>query len=193
MNEAALIAAGIAVVGAVVRLMKTDRLTIALANLGLPPVPKLALPWIALVLGYAYALLVERQLGKPWDEAALKALVEGVIVGGGAAYAHDLGKAVPGVKKALGVLLIVVPLSMATSSCTPDARRALLETVMDAAKCAVAHQDLADKDILKVCSVDAIDADRILRIVGESRERSAKAALIAETRASAAKCVEHVP
>lgn len=70
--------------------------------------------------------------------------------------------------------------------CTPDARRALLETALDATQCAIANMDLPNEKILAVCAVDAADADRILRIVGESRERAAKAALQGEARGRAA-------
>lgn len=66
--------------------------------------------------------------------------------------------------------------------CTPDARRALLETALDATQCALANMDLPNERILQVCAVDAADADRILRIVGEGRERTARAALQGEAR-----------
>ena len=45
-----LVFAGLAI-GALVRLLKTDKMTRMLADLGLPPIPRRALPWISGALG----------------------------------------------------------------------------------------------------------------------------------------------
>jgi hypothetical protein len=63
--------------------------------------------------------------------------------------------------------------TIVAASCTPDARRALLETTLDAAQCALAHQDLPNQQIVTTCAIQAIDAERILRLVGESRKAAA--------------------
>lgn len=73
-----------------------------------------------------------------------------------------------------------------TVSCTPDARRALLETAIDGAACAIAHQHLSDADIIKVCSIQAADIDRILRLLGESRKAAMQAR--ADEQAKAGVC-----
>lgn len=73
-------------------------------------------------------------------------------------------------------------IALLTASCTPDARRALLETITDAAKCGLQNMNLPDEQILKVCAIEAADADRILRIVGEGRQQAAMAAAQAEER-----------
>jgi hypothetical protein len=90
------------------------------------------------------------------------------------------GRSLPPPSIGSGVVLALA--LICASACTPDARRALLETALDAAACALAHQDLPDEQILKVCAVDAVDAERILRLVGESRRAAATAAVNAEAR-----------
>jgi hypothetical protein len=81
-----------------------------------------------------------------------------------------------------GLLRLALVAALLMPSCTPDARRALLETTLDAAKCALANMNLPNDQILKVCAIDAADADRILRIVGEGRQQAAMAANQAEDR-----------
>lgn len=101
------------VIGGLVRAIKSDGMTIALANLGLPPIPKRALPWVALTLGAAAAVLDSRQLGATWQEAA----VLGVVATATAVLGHDLGKGVPGLGK---VLVFALVAGAGVTACGPS-------------------------------------------------------------------------
>lgn len=177
MNHAMWIAVAAVVIGALVRAIKSDGAKILLANLGLPPIPTRALPWVALGLGAVSGVLDAHLAGKSWEEAMSAA----VIASAGAVFGHELLSGVPGVKRALGVLLFV-GLGATTASCTPEARREALLLTLDAAKCAVAHMNLPNDQILKLCSIEAADAERILKIVGQARDESAKAAMQAREK-----------
>lgn len=63
------------IVGAVVRLLKTDMANFYLAQyFGLPPIPKKYLPWLAIGLGFVSAILDAKVAGKPVSVA----LIEGI-------------------------------------------------------------------------------------------------------------------
>lgn len=174
-------------VGAVVRLLKSDMLTIALSNLGLPPIPKRVLPWLSLVLGVASAILDVKLQGTAWPEAIGKGLVAGVAAIAG----HELG--VESMRKGKELLVVFVVLAFGASACTPQARWAVADLLASKIACAVAHQDLPNDMIVKACALEPGDVQRVLAIVGEARSASAKAAENAEMRASAAKCVAPSP
>lgn len=69
------------VVGLLVRLLKTNALDAALARFGIPPIPKKALPWVALVLGFVGAAIESKMRGTTWEAAAI-AGVWGLFSGG---------------------------------------------------------------------------------------------------------------
>src|SRR5262249_51879813 len=67
-------------VGFLVRLLKADTLNGLLAPYSIPPIPKAALPWVALLLGFAGGSLEALTRGATWSAAALSGLM-GVISG----------------------------------------------------------------------------------------------------------------
>lgn len=76
------------VVGLLVRLVKSDRMGAALAAFGLPPIPKRALPWLALALGFVGAMVESKISGASWSAAAL-AGAWGVFSGAGAVLGNE--------------------------------------------------------------------------------------------------------
>jgi hypothetical protein len=69
------------------RLLKTGSFNALLAAFGIPPLPKNALPWVALLLGSVASVLDAMALGVPPGEAVdvvLRAVVDGVLSGAGA-------------------------------------------------------------------------------------------------------------
>jgi len=184
MNQLMWIATAAVVIVGIVRALKSDGMTVALANLGLPPIPKRALPWVALFFGAASAVLDAKVVGTSWEEAA----ASGVLAAATAVLGHDLGKTVPGVRKVLGALLFVGVASSVTA-CTPQARWALAELLAKKIACGVAHQDLPNDDIIKLCALEPGDIPKVLEVVGKSRAAGAQHAADAAARAGAAKCV----
>lgn len=157
------------VIGALVRAVKSDGATIALANLGLPPVPKRALPWIALALGAASAVLDARVNGTPWEAAA----AAGVLSAGGAIVGHDLGKGVPGLGR---TLVFVAVITFASSACSLFTRQNA-RSVLDIAQvtCIIARQEAPESDIAKACGVADDLMPDLRRLLAESRAASARA------------------
>ncbi len=137
-------------------------------------IPKRALPWLALVLGAVSAALDARLNGVGWETAA----ATGVTATALAVFGHDALRAVPGVTR----LLAVTPLFLLITSCTPDARRALLEQGFDTVQCALANMHLPNDKLAVKCAIETADLERIMRIVGEARQASAKAAAEGEAR-----------
>lgn len=84
-------------VGLVVRLLKADKMNELLAKFSIPPIPKPALPWLALLLGFV-SLVVEAKIkGKTWEEAALAGFM-GILAGTTAIAGHEsLGPIVRGI------------------------------------------------------------------------------------------------
>ncbi len=79
-------------------------------------------------------------------------------------------------------------LTLALLACTPQARVALAELLAEKIACAVAHADLPNDALLVECAVAPGDAEKVLKVVGESRVASAKAANLAASRAGNALC-----
>lgn len=156
------------VIGGAVRAIKADAFPVN--------VPKRALPWLALVLGAASAALDARVNGVAWEVA----IATGITATALAVFGHDALRAVPGVTKLLSAAPLFLFLS--TSSCTPDARRALLEQGFDTVQCALANTHLPNDEIAVKCAIETADFERIMRIVGEERQASARAAAEAEAR-----------
>lgn len=157
------------VIGAIVRAIKSDGAKIALANLGLPPVPKRWLPWIALVLGALSAALDARVNGSEWQQAA----AYGVLAAGAAITGHDLLKGVPGLGKSL-VMVAVFPLALgACGAFGRGAARSALDVAQVA--CIIAQQERPDEDVAKVCDVFDDMLPHMRRILSESRKASARA------------------
>jgi hypothetical protein len=67
-------------VGGLVRLLKSGRLNLTLAWFGVPSIPKAALPWLALALGFAAMTLDAKLGGAAWG-AALTAGLAGILSG----------------------------------------------------------------------------------------------------------------
>lgn len=169
MNQALWTATAAFLIGGAVRAIKTNAFPLN--------VPKRALPWLALMLGFASAALDARMNGVDWETAAASGITATAL----AVFGHDALRAVPGMTRLLSVasLLLLVP---AASSCTPDARRALLEQGFDTVQCALANMHLPNDKLVVKCAIETADLDRIMRIVAEARQASAKAASDAEAR-----------
>jgi hypothetical protein len=166
MNQALWTAIAAFIVGGAVRAMKGGKEPAG--------IPKRALPYIALAFGGISAALDARVNGVSWETAA----ASGVTATALAVFGHDALRAVPGVTK----VLTVAPLLFFISGCTPDARRALLAQGFDTVQCALANMNLPNEQIAVKCAIETADFDRIMRIVGEARQASAKAAAEAEAR-----------
>jgi hypothetical protein len=160
-------------VGLAVRLVKTDGMKIALANLGLPPIPTRALPWIALVLGGIAAVLDARVGGDSW-EAAAKA---GVIAASLAVFGHELGSGVPGMKKLLTVALMLGAMSTLTGCAWLQKHGpSIVEIFADKSKCALQNMNLPNEEIIKRCLLTPEDIPRIIPLLGTARMEAAKEA-----------------
>lgn len=166
------------VIGALVRAIKSDGAKIALANLGLPPIPKRALPWVALALGAASALLEKRQSGLTWNEAAMFA----VLSAAGAIVGHDLLRGLPGVGKVVGAVLVVAGLSAAVEACTPWQRKAA-NVVLDVLQCVLANQAKPDAQVVAICASENVKPADVLELLSQQR-----AALAAARREAAGVC-----
>jgi len=73
-------------VGWLVRMLKTNRVDLFLAMFRIPPIPKPALPWLALLLGATTMVLDAVLAGATWREAFLAAasgIVSGAVAIGG--------------------------------------------------------------------------------------------------------------
>lgn len=117
-------------VGAVVRWMKSDMLTIALSNLGLPPIPKRFLPWIALVLGIMSGIFDVKLQSTTWAEAITKGLIAGVTAIAG----HQVG--IESLRRGKELLLLCLALAFGVAACdilTPKTVKDGVLTVSDLA------------------------------------------------------------
>lgn len=162
MNQTLWTATAAFVIGGAVRAIKADSFPLS--------VPKRALPWLALILGFVSAALDARMNGVDWGTAA----AAGVTATALAVFGHDVLRGVPGVTRLLGLAPLAL-LVTTVSACTPDARRALLEQGLDTVQCALANMHLPDDKLVVKCAIKTGDLDRIMRIVGEARQASAKA------------------
>jgi uncharacterized protein (DUF697 family) len=166
------VAAAALVVGAFVRLLKSDMLTIALANFGLPPIPKRVLPWVSLALGVAAAVLDVKLMGTDWPTAIAKGLVAALT----ATTGHELVvESMRGGKEILAVLLVAGGVAVTAPACTRGAQVASVEMLAEKALCALANQELPPEQILIRCAVQPGDEERILRIVQTSKQAGARA------------------
>jgi hypothetical protein len=166
-------------IGAFVRAIKSDGAKILLANLGLPPIPTRALPFVALGAGAIAGMLDAYLGGAAWTDA----VYAGITAAASAVFGHELLSGIPGAKKLVGIAL-VVGFASTTTACTPGARTALAEAAFDLATCALTSLDLPDEQILKKCGANTLaDRERLLRIVGTARQEQAVAAALAADRA----------
>lgn len=166
MNQTLWTATAAFIIGGAVRAMKAGAFPVN--------VPKRALPWLALVLGAGSAALDARMNGVGWETA----MATGITATALAVFGHDALRTVPGVTRLLGV----APFLLLVSSCTPDARRALLAQGFDTVQCALANMQLPKDKLAVKCAIETADLERIMRIVGEARQASAKAAAEGEAR-----------
>lgn len=140
----------------------------------------------------AYAALASRQ--PVWLFARVAALLQ--LIG---ALGIDPVKATEAVKKFVGgrslpppplAILLVVTLAFGSSGCklfTRENARTVLDVVQTA--CIIAHQDLPDSDVAKVCELTEPLLGPMREILAEARKQSAEHAADAAARAGAAKCV----
>lgn len=163
-------------IGAVVRLLKADRLNLALERFGAKPIPKRVLPWIAVVLGVASGVIAGMQVGKTWS-AALVGAFEGLVAGAFAIMGHELvvesardGKEIappktpppPGAGLVLAFMLTV---TLAACALLRPAVHAILSE-LDVQCIWRAPMDDA-RSLRKVCAIkDALDED-IDAVVGQ--------------------------
>ena len=86
-------------VGWLVRMLKTDRVDLFLAMFRVPPIPKPALPWIALLLGATTMVIDSVLAGGTWQQGALAAgagLISGsVAVAGNETIPNAMFKLAP--------------------------------------------------------------------------------------------------
>lgn len=93
------------IVGFLVRLLKADKMNALLARFSIPPIPKLALPWVALVAGFVAMMLDAKVAGSTWG-AALAAGISGILSGalaiaGNEAVANPVAKLSPTLGKVI--------------------------------------------------------------------------------------------
>lgn len=84
-----LLLAGVAI-GALMRWLKSNTLDTQLASLGLPSIPKRAIPWIAALLGIAAGTIDGVVHGATWG-AALRMALYGLFAGALATWGHEAG------------------------------------------------------------------------------------------------------
>ena len=73
----------------------------------------------------------------------------------------------------LGFFALVLGLTWCASACTTGQALAVTELVTDKVLCALRLQDLPPSEILIRCAIAPEDAERVLRIVGESKAQAA--------------------
>ena len=79
-----------AAIGALMRLLKSKALDVKLASVGLPPIPKNRIPWIAAALGVATGTIDGMLRGASWG-VALRMAVFGLLAGAFATWGHEAG------------------------------------------------------------------------------------------------------
>lgn len=168
-----LLALAALVIGAVVRAVKSDTLDAGLERLGLPPVPKLALPWLAVGLGVLGGVVDAFRSGTPWQGAIVEGLL-GALAGTTAVAGHQLvieslrggremlaGKASDGRGTGGGGLAAVVVgvalmASVAAQGCSADANRRAVNTGLATIEvlCVIAHGEWSDVPaIMRACGL----------------------------------------
>lgn len=79
-----------AVVGILVQLLKTDKFDSLLMRFGLPPLPRKALPWVALCLGLVSGV-IQLYLNPSSDIGSMVGdIVTGILSGAAPIAAHEL-------------------------------------------------------------------------------------------------------
>lgn len=76
------------VLGGVVRLLRTDKFNSVLAKLGMKPVPRWSLPWLAIGIGAAAEAAQSLTQGAPIG-SALTSAIDGVFAGAFAIAGHE--------------------------------------------------------------------------------------------------------
>ncbi|HVJ94876.1 MAG TPA: hypothetical protein VM580_34070 [Labilithrix sp.] len=169
-------------VGALVRAIKADALPALLTKLFRPDGPPIAiptrvLPWLALIAGGGLAFLEGLREGASYSDAGKAA----VLAAASAVFGHELGSGLPGVKKVLGGIVLLVGLSASTTSCAflqkhgPD----IAEMLIRKTQCALENMNLPNEEIFVRCAVSAADVPRIESVLGTARREAAEEALSA--------------
>lgn len=143
-------------VGFLTKLLKSDGLTTAVKNLGLPAIPKRAVPWLALGLGIASSALDNVLMGTAWSEALVKGFVAGVTAIAG----HEAG--IESLRKGKELLVLAVLLTVGTSGCHLLTRQNA-KTALDAVSIAcIATTALTNEaEVAKACEL----ADDLLPVI----------------------------
>lgn len=179
------------VIGLLVRGIKSDVMSIALAKLGLPPIPSRALPWLALGLGALAAVLDAKVAGSTWEGAAQSGITATAL----AVLGHELGSGVPGVKKILS-FAVVIGFAANLSACAWWQKHGptLVDLLAEKTKCALARMDLSDEIIIRECAITSDDVPRILELVSTARDEAARqvsvAVAVERHRVSASTCAD---
>ncbi len=89
-EDITLVALASLLIGAAIRALKSDAFDDVLRKLGLPSLPKRALPWVSVGLGLAGGLVTGfSQTGTA--KGALAFILQGFLAGSGAVLGHELG------------------------------------------------------------------------------------------------------
>lgn len=180
MQQVGWVAIAAIVVGALVRLAKTDALGDLLAKFGLPAIPKKALPWIALALGCASSILDVKLQGTDWPTAVMKGLLAGI----GAVAGHQLviesildGKEIgkDGGPPAAGGAILLLLACAAGVSCTKQDAKNAAGIGLDAAQiaCAIAHAESDDPSVAAICRIEDALAPALHELLKSHRRMAA--------------------
>jgi hypothetical protein len=167
------VAAAALIVGALVRLLKSDMLTNALASLGLPPIPKRVLPWLALAFGLASSILDEKVMGTPWPAAITK----GVLAALGAITGHEL--TIESLRKGKELLVVCLAIGsvLTVGACSARGREVALVDGAKIALCVAEHQDEPTELALIKCGSENVSPDDIRKMLEANRAATNRAAV----------------
>jgi hypothetical protein len=163
------------IVGAFVRALKADAIPALLTKFLRPDGPPIAiptrvLPWLALVGGGGLAFLEALREGSSYADAGQAA----VLAAAGSVFGHELLSGVPGTKKLLGGLLLLVGLGTAPAACTPantprEQARSVVLTVAEGVRigdetCAWISKAKKDLSLAETCAAAVLEARNALLI-----------------------------
>ena len=169
-------------VGAFVRALKADALPSLLTKLLRPDGPPIAiptrlLPWLALIAGGGLAFLEGLREGASYSDAGKAA----VLAAASAVFGHELLSGLPGTKKVLGGIVLLVGLSASTTSCGFLEKHgpAILDALFEKTQCAIANMHLPNEEIFVRCALTAEDRPHVEAALGAAREAAVREAMAA--------------